>query len=729
MRLPLLAFLLLPVFSFAQKPVHYTVITSNESGTDKEVTQADLFVKKLKAGKTALLVELNIDGLRHHNSSYSGYFSSIAPDSNINFTHSTAMVSHFLMLNRPVQFEVAGGNVHLKDSAGLAHASRKQVVDWNIKKEFEDQIVQTALVNITGAAQQLFFPLAETPASQSLDTWLQSDASKVFKIVGKDKKRITLSLDSGNTRNVVLLDRRTLQILNATNSRSLKTVTATAEKEVLTKSTVQLTVAGPGSVIDTSYSNMIVRGSYWSNTFNTGAKVDSIKVLNYIDWYNQKFPDDRNFVITKLGALQQADSYDRYSLELSKTAPRLLEGTHHLSNRINDDSVSDKDFNELVPMLGNERLYDWLQHSMSQVALRDVPKAKQTTEKLVNNFSEKEREAALPLHLWVKALTYKKADSTETLSRQLLNLDNSYWKEGNGGRYALLFYKMLADQRSPYASSYLERIISRLIPLYEDTLSNKRYLHKALLATAYYFNYQELTPTDSVKAMAMLQQAAFYSPQNAKEKAYGSFYDRVFLESEESYNDEYLNKLTAAGRKDIALQQYIKEFLGNQGSSFKGLKSFYEKNYGAKSFGQFFKKEVIPQLQNAPEFELMSVNNEPFSVAKLKGKWTVLDFWGTWCGPCVAEMPELNKYHNQLLKQNINLRFMTIACYDTKDKVVQFLAENKYNIPVLMSDGKVQENYKVSGYPSKYIITPEGKIIGTEFGFDWQSLVSELSQL
>lgn len=733
MRLPLLTLLLLPVFLCAQKhkSTHYTIITSSESAPQKEATRLSVSAKKMKEEKNKLLFEITIDGIRHENSSYDGYFSSFAPDSSINFTRSTTMVSHFLMLNRPVPFEVTGGYVRFKDSAGLAGAFKKQVADWNIKKDFEDQIVQAAFSKIKATAQQLFFPVAEaTPHSSNIDNWLQSDASKMYKIIRKDKKTITLSLDSANTTNIAQVDRHTLQIWSATNDRSLKYMAGSVEKQVHIKDIILQMPAEPGAAIDSAYINMAVKGSHWSSTFDTGTKIDSVKVFNYIDWYGRKFADDRNFVIVKLDALQKINNYDRYRQELRKTAPRLLEGTHHVANRINDDNVSDNDFNELVPILTTERLYDWLQYSMSQVALRDVPKAKQATEKLVNNFSEKERKAALPLHLWVKASAYNNIDSTLACSSQLINLDNHYWNQGNGARYALLLYKMLADQKSPNAGDYLEKITNRLIPLYEDSLNNKRYLHKALLATAYYWRYKQLIQSDSAKAMALLQQAAFYSPQNAKEKAYGSFYDRVFLKSAESYSEEYLNKLTAAGRKDVALQQYIKEFLGNQGSSFKGLKSFYEKNYDAKNFGQFFRQDIIPQLQDAPEFELPDLNDESFSIARLRGRWTVLDFWGTWCGPCVEEMPKLNKYHNQLQKKaGSNIQFMTIACYDTKDKVVRFLAENKYNIPVLMSDGKVQNNYKVPGYPSKYIITPEGKMITTEFGFDWQSLVSELSQL
>ena len=95
-------------------------------------------------------------------------------------------------------------------------------------------------------------------------------------------------------------------------------------------------------------------------------------------------------------------------------------------------------------------------------------------------------------------------------------------------------------------------------------------------------------------------------------------------------------------------------------------------------------------------------------------------------------MPKLNAFHealkaDELRSQKIN--FLTIACHDTEEKVKDFLAKNNYNIPVLMSDGEVQQHFKVAGYPSKYIISPEGKLLSIPFGFDWQRILDHLAQL
>ncbi len=240
-----------------------------------------------------------------------------------------------------------------------------------------------------------------------------------------------------------------------------------------------------------------------------------------------------------------------------------------------------------------------------------------------------------------------------------------------------------------------------------------------------------MTPVEQEDgALLLLEKAAYYSPKSAAEKEHGSFYDRVFLKSKENYNEDYMALLSKKGKKDIALQNYIQEFLNNPASSFKSLSTFYRENYDESSFSHFFKKEIVSKLADAPSFLLKDIQGNEFSSAQLSGKWTVIDFWGTWCGPCVAEMPKLNQYYLGLKEDNLSkINFMSIACSDTKEKVQRFLSNNNYEIPVLMSDSKVEQSYKVRGYPSKYIITPEGKLIPTEFGFNWENLVSELSKL
>ncbi|WP_400260979.1 TlpA family protein disulfide reductase [Sphingobacterium sp. SG20118] len=493
-------------------------------------------------------------------------------------------------------------------------------------------------------------------------------------------------------------------------------------------SSIQLVNKYTAPVIENDYYDMLVKGSYWSNAVNTKDKTDSIKLQRYIDLYDLKYAGNRDYVKNKLGLLQKLQN-KQYYIALASISPKMIAGTYHLSNKVSFNNISDDDYKEIIPLLNDTQLFDYLQHSLSQHIMSLDSVSLQKLQLIANQFSDRERVAASPMYLWLAAMQTQDIDSLKQIQNEVLNLDDAYWNQGNASRYALLIQKLLSEHGG-YDPQMMQQIIDKIGTLYEDESNKKRFLQKAHLAYAYYLAYQ-MTPVDQEdRAVLLLEKAAYYSPKNGTEREYGSFYDRVFLKSKENYNEDYLALLSKKGKKDIALQSYIQEFLNNPASSFKSLSTFYRENYDENSFSNFFKKEIVPKLADAPPFLLKDIQDNDFSSAQFSEKWTVIDFWGTWCGPCVAEMPKLNKYYLALKEDKMSkIDFMSIACNDTKEKVQRFLSNNNYEIPVLMSDSQVEQNYKVRGYPSKYIITPEGKLIPTEFGFDWESLVSELSKL
>ena len=113
--------------------------------------------------------------------------------------------------------------------------------------------------------------------------------------------------------------------------------------------------------------------------------------------------------------------------------------------------------------------------------------------------------------------------------------------------------------------------------------------------------------------------------------------------------------------------------------------------------------------------ENFSTNNtfsgDVFEFNSLKGKYVLIDCWGTWCGPCIAEMPKVKEYQE---KYKDKLVVLGVNQGDTKEQVEKFITPNNYTWTHLMN-GKGDDDFvlkfNVAGFPTKFIINPEGKIL------------------
>lgn len=104
-------------------------------------------------------------------------------------------------------------------------------------------------------------------------------------------------------------------------------------------------------------------------------------------------------------------------------------------------------------------------------------------------------------------------------------------------------------------------------------------------------------------------------------------------------------------------------------------------------------------------------SGEIFEFNSLRGKYVLIDFWGTWCGPCIEEMPKVKAYQEKYADK---LTVLGINQGDTKGKIEKFITPNGYTWTHLM-DGKGAANFvfkfNVAGFPTKFIVDPEGKVL------------------
>lgn len=109
----------------------------------------------------------------------------------------------------------------------------------------------------------------------------------------------------------------------------------------------------------------------------------------------------------------------------------------------------------------------------------------------------------------------------------------------------------------------------------------------------------------------------------------------------------------------------------------------------------------------APDFELKTLTGETVKLSDYKGKKVMLNFWATWCPPCKAEMPEMEKFYKQP-NQDINILAVNM---DPNNDVKGFVQKDGITFPILLdSEDKVNRVYQIISIPTTYFIDKNGVI-------------------
>ncbi|GAB2632776.1 hypothetical protein GCM10027035_28950 [Emticicia sediminis] len=237
-----------------------------------------------------------------------------------------------------------------------------------------------------------------------------------------------------------------------------------------------------------------------------------------------------------------------------------------------------------------------------------------------------------------------------------------------------------------------------------------------------------------------------------KQEAYEAFKKAIPAEIENTQfevNERFI--LSAYQTKHLEEAQRMGELFMKEAKSTEKikeiLKEIYIKKHGKKGLSNYISsletimkakqnKEIMATMleEDAAKFELKDLMGNMVSLKSLKDKIVIIDFWATWCGPCLASMPGMQEVQRKY-KDNPKVKFIFIDTLENEEdylsKVKKLISDKKYDdLTVLLDvDSKLVAQYKVEGIPTKFVIDTNGKIRFKSVGYSGnkENLVNELS--
>lgn len=141
-------------------------------------------------------------------------------------------------------------------------------------------------------------------------------------------------------------------------------------------------------------------------------------------------------------------------------------------------------------------------------------------------------------------------------------------------------------------------------------------------------------------------------------------------------------------------------------------------------------KENVGSVKiSALDFKLKDLNGKEVSLSDFKGKKVFLNFWASWCPPCKAEMPDIEKLYEET--KDSDLVILAVNLGEDKNTAKSFIENNKYNFTVLLdSDQSIAMKYNIVAIPTSFFIDKEGNIVSSiKGGMTIETMKNYISKL
>ncbi len=147
----------------------------------------------------------------------------------------------------------------------------------------------------------------------------------------------------------------------------------------------------------------------------------------------------------------------------------------------------------------------------------------------------------------------------------------------------------------------------------------------------------------------------------------------------------------------------------------------------------YMESSLVKLNQTVPEFSFTTADGKAIQFSDYKGKVILINFFATWCGPCIQEMPYLQSAIWDKLKDNPNFSIVSFGRDHSQEEVSKFITTKKFTFPIYADKGKSIYNLFASKYiPRNYLVDQNGTIVYASTGFsieEFELLKSKINTL
>ena len=133
------------------------------------------------------------------------------------------------------------------------------------------------------------------------------------------------------------------------------------------------------------------------------------------------------------------------------------------------------------------------------------------------------------------------------------------------------------------------------------------------------------------------------------------------------------------------------------------------------SFAIFACLLLASQSALANEFVFKDMQNKNQRLSDYNGKWVLVNFWATWCPPCLEEIPDLVELYNA--RKTTDFVVIGIAMTSSRESVLSFAKQMEISYPIVMGDDKSAAQIgRIDALPTSYLYDPSGKLVSYQAG-------------